>query len=147
MTSNLGSEILVKVDPEDKEGFEKAKKEVLDLLKYKFRPEFLNRIYEIVIFDKLTKKQIKVIVNLLIDKVKKTLKGKNMELNISDRATEKIPEIGFDTIFGARPLKRTIQREIENVLAKRILDGEFKEKDKILVDFEDDKFTFKKEES
>lgn len=147
MTSNLGSEILVKVDPEDKEGFEKAKKEVLDLLKYKFRPEFLNRIYEIVIFDKLTKKQIKVIVNLLIDKVKKTLKGKNMELNISDRATEKIPEIGFDPIFGARPLKRTIQREIENVLAKRILDGEFKEKDKILVDFEDDKFTFKKEES
>lgn len=147
MTSNLGSEILVKVDPEDKEGFEKAKKEVLDLLKYKFRPEFLNRIDEIIIFHKLTKKQIKDIVNLLIDKVKKTLKGKNMELNITDRAIEKIAEIGFDPIFGARPLKRTIQREIENVLAKRILDGEFKEKDKILVDFEDDKFTFKKEES
>lgn len=125
----------------------RKQKKVLDLLKYKFRPEFLNRIDEIVIFQKLTKKQIKDIVNLLIDKVKKTLKVKNMELNVSDRAIEKIAEIGFDPIFGARPLKSTIQREIENVLAKKILDGKFKEKDKILVDFEDDKFTFKKEES
>lgn len=125
----------------------RKQKKVLDLLKYKFRPEFLNRIDEIVIFQKLTKKQIKDIVNLLIDKVKKTLKVKNMELNVSDRAIEKIVEIGFDPIFGARPLKSTIQREIENVLAKKILDGKFKEKDKILVDFEDDKFTFKKEES
>jgi len=147
MTSNLGSEILLKVDPDDKEGFEKAKNEIIELLKYKFRPEFLNRIDEIIVFHKLTKKQIKDIVNLLIERVRRTLRGQNMDLKISDRALEKIAEIGFDPVFGARPLRRTIQREIENAIAKKILDGEFKEKDIILIDFEDDKFTFKKEES
>ncbi|MGB9749278.1 MAG: AAA family ATPase [Caldisericia bacterium] len=145
MTSNLGSEILQKVDPDDKEGFEKAKNEIIELLKYKFRPEFLNRIDEIIVFHKLTKNQIKDIVNLLIERVRRTLRGQKMELEISDRAIEKIAEIGFDPIYGARPLRRTIQKEIENALAKRILDGEFKENDKILIDYEDDKFIFKKE--
>lgn len=144
MTSNLGSEILLKVDPDDKEGFEKAKNEIIELLKYKFRPEFLNRIDEIIVFHKLTKKQIKDIVNLLIERVRRTLRGQNMDLKISDRALEKIAEIGFDPVFGARPLRRTIQREIENAIAKKILDDDFKEKDIILIDFEDDKFTFKK---
>jgi len=145
MTSNLGSEILQKIDPDDKEGFEKAKNEIIELLKYKFRPEFLNRIDEIIVFHKLTKNQIKDIVNLLIERVRRTLRGQKMELEISDRAIEKIAEIGFDPIYGARPLRRTIQKEIENALAKRILDGEFKENDKILIDYEDDKFIFKKE--
>lgn len=146
MTSNLGSELLLKVDPDDKENFEKAKDEVMELLKYKFRPEFLNRIDEIIVFHKLTKDQIKDIVNLLIERVRRTLRAQKMELEISDKAIEKIAEIGFDPLFGARPLRRTIQREIENMIAKKILDGEFKENDKILIDFEDDNFVFKKEE-
>jgi len=146
MTSNLGSEILLKVDPDDKENFEKVKDEIMELLKYKFRPEFLNRIDEIIVFHKLTKDQIKDIVNLLIERVRRTLKAQKMELEISDKAIEKIAEIGFDPLFGARPLRRTIQREIENMIAKKILDGEFKENDKILIDFEDDNFVFKKEE-
>jgi len=146
MTSNLGSEILLKVDPDDKENFEKAKNEIMDLLKYKFRPEFLNRIDEIIVFHKLTKDQIKDIVNLLIERVRRTLRAQKIELEISDRAIEKIAEIGFDPLFGARPLRRTIQREIENMIAKKILDGEFKENDKILIDFENDNFVFKKEE-
>ena len=146
MTSNLGSEILLKVDPDDKENFEKVKDEIMELLKYKFRPEFLNRIDEIIVFHKLTKDQIKDIVNLLIERVRRTLKAQKMELEISDKAIEKIAEIGFDPLFGARPLRRTIQREIENMIAKKILDGEFKENDRILIDFEDDNFVFKKEE-
>lgn len=146
MTSNIGSEILLKVDPDDKEKFEKAKKDVLDLLKYKFRPEFLNRIDEIIVFHKLTKDQIKAIVKLLIERVRKVVKSQNMDIKVSDKAIEKIAEIGFDPIFGARPLKRTIQREIENEIAKRILSKEFKEGDTILVDFEDGNFTFRKEE-
>ncbi|HOC52235.1 MAG TPA: AAA family ATPase [Caldisericia bacterium] len=146
MTSNLGSEILLKVDPDDKENFEKVKDEIMELLKYKFRPEFLNRIDEIIVFHKLTKDQIKDIVNLLIERVRRTLRAQKMELEISDKAIEKIAEIGFDPLFGARPLRRTIQREIENMIAKKILDGEFKENDKILIDFEDDNFVFKKEE-
>jgi len=75
MTSNLGSELLLKVDPDDKENFEKAKDEVMELLKYKFRPEFLNRIDEIIVFHKLTKDQIKDIVNLLIERVRRTLRA------------------------------------------------------------------------
>ncbi|NLI56710.1 AAA domain-containing protein [bacterium] len=146
MTSNLGSELLLKVDPDDKENFEKAKDEIMELLKYKFRPEFLNRIDEIIVFHKLTKDQIKDIVNLLIERVRRTLRAQKMELEISDKAIEKIAEIGFDPLFGARPLRRTIQREIENMIAKKILDGEFKENDRILIDFEDDNFVFKKEE-
>jgi len=145
MTSNLGSEILLKVDPNNKEKFEEAKKEVLDLLKYKFRPEFLNRIDEIIVFHKLTKEQIKEIVNLLIERVRRTLKAQGLDLKLTDRAVEKIAEIGFDPVFGARPLRRTIQREIENEIAKRLLDKEFEKGDTILVDFEDNKFTFKKE--
>jgi len=94
----------------------------------------------------LTKDQIKDIVNLLIERVRRTLRAQKMELEISDKAIEKIAEIGFDPLFGARPLRRTIQREIENMIAKKILDGEFKENDKILIDFEDDNFVFKKEE-
>ncbi|HOC52239.1 MAG TPA: hypothetical protein PLW61_01205 [Caldisericia bacterium] len=94
----------------------------------------------------MTKDQIKDIVNLLIERVRRTLRAQKMELEISDKAIEKIAEIGFDPLFGARPLRRTIQREIENMIAKKILDGEFKENDKILIDFEDDNFVFKKEE-
>lgn len=145
MTSNLGSEILLKVDPNDKENFEKAKEEVIDLLKYKFRPEFLNRIDEIIFFHKLTKKQIKEIVNLLIERVRRTLKAQGLDLKLTDKAIEKTAEIGFDPIFGARPLRRTIQREIENEIAKKLLDKEFEKGDTILVDFENDEFVFKKE--
>ncbi|MCX8094877.1 MAG: AAA family ATPase [Caldisericia bacterium] len=145
MTSNLGSDILLKVDPNDKENFEKAKNEVLNLLKYKFRPEFLNRIDEIIVFHKLTKEQIKEIVNLLIERVRRTIKAQGLDLKITDRAIEKIAEIGFDPIFGARPLRRTIQREIENEIAKKLLEKEFEKGDTIIVDFENDKFVFKKE--
>ncbi len=145
MTSNLGSEILLKVDPSDKESFEKAKKEVLDLLKYKFRPEFLNRIDEIIVFHKLSKREIKEIVNLLIEKVRRTLKAQGLDIKLTDNAIEKLAEIGFDPIFGARPLRRTIQREIENEIARKILDQEFQKGDTIIVDFENNKFSFKKE--
>jgi ATP-dependent Clp protease ATP-binding subunit ClpC len=147
MTSNIGSDILLKVEPTDKESFEKAKKEVLDLLKYKFRPEFLNRIDEIIVFHKLTKNEIKEIVNLLIERVRRTLRGQGLDIKISDKAVEKLAEIGFDPLFGARPLRRTIQKEIENEIARRILDQEFQKGDTILVDFEDNKFVFKKEVS
>ncbi len=147
MTSNLGSDTLLSIDPRDKEQFERAKTRILDLLKIKFRPEFLNRIDEIIVFHPLTKEHIKAIVKLLIERVKRTLRGQGMSLELTEKAIEKIADRGFDPTFGARPLRRTIQREIENVIAKKIIEGDFKEGDTIIVDVDEKgEFVFKKKE-
>lgn len=147
MTSNLGSDTLLSIDPRDKEQFERAKTRILDLLKIKFRPEFLNRIDEIIVFHPLTKEHIKAIVKLLIERVKRTLRGQGMNLELTEKAIEKIAERGFDPTFGARPLRRTIQREIENVIAKKIIEGDFKEGDTIIVDVDEKgEFVFRKKE-
>jgi len=147
MTSNLGSDTLLSIDPRDKEQFERAKTRILDLLKIKFRPEFLNRIDEIIVFHPLTKEHIKAIVKLLIERVKRTLRGQGMSLELTEKAIEKIADRGFDPTFGARPLRRTIQREIENVIAKKIIEDDFKEGDTIIVDVDEKgEFVFKKKE-
>jgi len=147
MTSNLGSDTLLSIDPRDKEQFERAKARILDMLKIKFRPEFLNRIDEIIVFHPLTKEHIKAIVKLLIERVRRTLRGQGMDLELTEKAIEKIAEEGFDPTFGARPLRRTIQREIENVIAKKIIEGDFKEGDTIIVDVDEKgEFVFRKKE-
>ncbi len=154
MTSNLGSEFLrdmmnnkeIMRDPDKfKEAFEVAKKRILDLVKSYFRPEFLNRIDEIVVFSPLTKDHILQIVDLQIEQLRKRLKEQKMDIELTQSAKELLAEEGFDPLMGARPLRRAIQRYIENRVSELILQGELKEGYKVVVDAKDGDFEFKVE--
>lgn len=141
MTSNIGSQQIQKMSGEP---YEKIKDVVWDELKDSFRPEFLNRIDEIVVFHGLEKEQIANIAKIQIKRLAQRLAQFEMNLEISDEAIAKIAEAGFDPVFGARPLKRSIQQLIENPLSKRILQGEFSAKDTVKVGFDEasDQFIF-----
>ena len=131
-----------------KREFEKAKEKVLEELKYHFRPEFLNRIDEIIVFKPLTMKELLQIVDLLIKRVNERLAERNMKIELTEEAKKELARRGYDPAFGARPLKRTIQKYIETPLADYILAGKFKEGDTIVVDYDKEKgeFVFKKKE-
>jgi ATP-dependent Clp protease ATP-binding subunit ClpB len=109
-----------------------------------FRPEFLNRIDEIVEFDPLTKQQIAEIVQLQLRRLRERLAGRGLQLELTDAAKEVLAEAGWDPTYGARPLKRAIQRLVENPLALRLLDGEFAEGDTVRVDAIDGELVFAK---
>ena len=139
MTSNLGTGELKEAVGFAAQGSgrgDKAamRKSVEEALKKAFRPELLNRIDETIIFDPLSKDQIRRIVELLMREVQKRLDDRGVTVELTDAARDWLGEEGFDRHFGARPLRRTIQRRVENPLAKRLLAGEFKEGDHILVD-------------
>ena len=132
-TSNLGTQDISKavgmgfssVGETDAEGqYERMKQKVNDELKKHFRPEFLNRIDDIVVFHQLTQEEIIKMVDLLVGRVSKALKAKDMDLELTDNAKKLLAKRGFDPVLGARPLRRTIQREIEDVLSEKILFGE-----------------------
>lgn len=137
-TSNIGSHLI------QERGVTAAKDELMDLVKQTFKPEFLNRIDEIIVFQPLSKEEIKKIVDIQIKEVKSLLKGQKIDLEISESAKEVLAERGFDPNYGARPLRRVIQKEIENPLSIKILKGEFKEGDLIQVDFKEGEFVFHK---
>jgi ATP-dependent Clp protease ATP-binding subunit ClpB len=138
MTSNLGSSHLQGAIKE-----EVLRQRVMDTLREHFRPEFLNRIDEIIIFRSLTMENLKKIVDIQIEYLKKRLAERKIEVELSDGAKGALAETGYDPVYGARPLKRTIQRMIENPLATEILKGNFKEGDTIVVDVDKNKeFTF-----
>lgn len=150
MTSNIGSHIIQEnfagiTEQNQDEMVEKTKVEVLDLLKKTIRPEFLNRVDEIIMFKPLTRKETNDIVKLQFKGVKKMLQKNNIEINITDEAISKLADIGYDPLYGARPLKRVIQREVLNQLSKMILSGKLVPNEKILVDVEDGEFVFKNE--
>lgn len=121
------------------------KEKIFGDLKEFFRPEFLNRVDEIIVFNPLTKELLKQIVEIQVNRMKKFIKEKNIDIKLTDSAKDYFSEIGFDTAYGARPLKRALQREILNPLALKILDKTFMDGDAVLVDFEDGKITFMKE--
>ncbi|MDD2731891.1 MAG: AAA family ATPase [Candidatus Pacebacteria bacterium] len=145
MTSNLGSEYIAKMGSlgflGEKEGSEKErlKEKVMDSLRDNFRPEFLNRVDDIIIFNYLDKPEIKKIVELELAKVAERLIAKNIKIRVSEQAKAVLAEKGFDPNLGARPLKRVIQREVLNPLALKIVTGMVKEKDEVLIDAEDKK--------
>ncbi len=150
MTSNIGSHIIQEnlaglTEQNQDELVEKTKDEVMDLLKKTIRPEFLNRVDEIIMFKPLTREETNDIVSLQFNGVKKMLSKNNIEINITDRAIDKIADIGYDPLYGARPLKRVIQREVLNQLSKMILAGKLVPKEKILVDVENGEFVFRNE--
>ena len=120
------------------------KEKVMQSLREHFRPEFLNRIDETVVFHALTAEELKRIVNIQLKILNKRLADRNLVLDMSTSALEWLARTGYDPVYGARPLKRLIQKEIENPLSLKLLQGEFKDGDKIILDLHDEKLTWQK---
>ncbi len=142
MTSNIGSQFILDVSGDDSR-YEEMRDRVIDTMRSSFRPEFLNRIDEIIIFHALQKEQLREIVKLQLQRLEVRLADKKMALKLSDEALDFLTEVGYDPVYGARPLKRAIQREIETPIAKGILRGEFKEGSTVFVDVENERLAFK----
>ncbi|MFE7901833.1 ATP-dependent Clp protease ATP-binding subunit [Streptomyces sp. NPDC057424] len=149
MTSNLGSEAITRRGATT--GFaaggadadEEARREqILRPLREHFRPEFLNRIDEIVVFRQLTTEQLRRITNLLLDRTRSLVRGKGITVTFTDRAVQWLAERGYQPEYGARPLRRTIQREVDNELSRLLLDGRVPEGGQVTVDTEDDHLAF-----
>ena len=136
-TSNIGSDI-IQADLTSKKAktYDELKEELMGVLRQRFRPEFLNRIDDIILFHALTKEQIRSIIQLQLERVKRTARGQDIELIFTDPALDRLADVGYMPEFGARELKRKIQTEIETPLAREILSGNFSEGDAILVDYE-----------
>ncbi len=147
MTSNIGSDIILEntlnsmISPEQ---FDSTKEEVLEVLRQHFKPEFLNRIDETIFFRALSLQQLSKIVDIQTDYLRKLLKEQDIDLEITDEAKEFLATKGFEPVYGARPLKRVIQQQLENPLSKKLLSHEFISGDCIKIGVEDDKLTFTK---
>ncbi len=147
-TSNLGAEIIEKnLTAKESKSYEELKKELVSVLRNSFKPKFLNRIDEIIVFHSLTKEQIKLIVKLQLERVKRTARGQGVELQFSDAVIDHLADIGYQPEYGARELKRQIQSEIETGLSKEMLSGRVLEGDIVSVDFDKSKVTFIKQEA
>jgi ATP-dependent Clp protease ATP-binding subunit ClpB len=136
MTSNIGSQWITDLGEKD---YEEMRRRVMDAVRAHFKPEFLNRIDELVIFRSLGLEQIKAIVEIQVNKLEKRLLERRIQLKMTDRAKEWLAREGFDPAYGARPLKRVIQKEIQDKLALRILEGKFKEGSTITADVDQKK--------
>ena len=147
MTSNLGSEIILENSLNSmlsEEGFNNTKEQVSELLKTKFKPEFLNRIDDTVFFKGLTMHQLSQIVDIQIEYLKKLLSEKELTLEITQEAKDFLANKGFNPLYGARPLKRTLRQYVENPLAKAIIENKFILGDSVIIDSDDEKIIFKK---
>ncbi len=143
MTSNLGTQDLKKASigftAESEElSYEKIKERVTDALKKSFRPEFLNRIDEVIVFHELTMDEVKAIVDLMLVRVREQLESRALDLVLTEVAKELLGERGYDPTLGARPLRRAIQRLLEDELSEKVLFGEFAANTTILVDVDPD---------
>ena len=141
MTSNLGSHLIQSMTGSEQDLVKVA---VMDEVRKHFRPEFINRVDEIVVFHALDEKNIGAIAKIQLELLNKRLEKMEMSLDVSEKALHKIAEAGFDPLFGARPLKRAIQNQIENPISKYILEGYYGPKDVIVVDEKDGKLEFEK---
>ncbi|WP_193193529.1 ATP-dependent chaperone ClpB [Nostoc sp. MG11] len=141
MTSNIGSQYILDVAG-DNAHYDEMRRRVMEAMRNSFRPEFLNRIDEIIIFHGLDKKELRQIVLLQVERLRQRLGDRKISLRLSDTALDFLAEVGYDPVFGARPLKRAIQRELETQIAKAILRGEFNDGDTIFVDVENERLSF-----
>ncbi|MEU6811686.1 ATP-dependent Clp protease ATP-binding subunit [Streptomyces sp. NPDC046831] len=153
MTSNLGSEAITRrgagigFGPGGAESDEEARREqILRPLREHFRPEFLNRIDEIVVFRQLTAEQLREITDLLLEKTRRLLHAQGVTVEFTDAAVDWLAQRGYQPEYGARPLRRTIQREVDNSLSRLLLDGSVTEGSRVTVDVDDDRLTFRTEE-
>ncbi|HAD97488.1 MAG TPA: ATP-dependent chaperone ClpB [Cryomorphaceae bacterium] len=150
MTSNLGSTLMQErfeglTETNKHQLFEETRDEIIQMLRKTIRPEFLNRIDELVMFLPLDKKDVKQIVGLQVKQLKKTLKRQNIDIDVTDSALSYLADVGFDPQFGARPIKRLIQKRIMNQLSKDILAGKVEKNSLILIDTEGDSLVFRNE--
>ncbi len=143
MTSNIGSQYILDVAGDDTQ-YEEMRSRVMDAMRSSFRPEFLNRIDEIIIFHALLKEQLRSIIKLQVQLLEERLSEQKLSLKISDAAYDFLIEVGYDPVYGARPIKRAVQRYLETAIAKAILRSEFKPGDTIFVDIEEERLTFKR---
>ena len=142
MTSNLGSQVIQEYAGEG--NYARMKSAVMEIVQQSFRPEFINRIDDIVVFHPLGAAQIRAIVDIQLLYLRKRLQERNMELTLDDAARDRLGEAGFDPVYGARPLKRVVQQQIENPLAQRILQGQFGPGDRVAVTVRDGELAFAK---
>jgi ATP-dependent Clp protease ATP-binding subunit ClpB len=150
MTSNMGAETILENfedlnelgDKHRADIIETTKVEVFEMLKDNLRPEFLNRIDDKIMFLPLTKEEIKLIASLLLKKVKKNLAGRNIGIELDDAAMSLLADLGYDPQFGARPLKRVIEKELVNELSKLVLSGKLSDGDLVKVGSDNKGLTF-----
>lgn len=142
MTSNLGSQMIQEMG--DKKNYDEMKKAVMEVVRQNFRPEFINRVDEIVVFHPLDREQISKIARIQIQELRKRLLERDLDIEVSDAAIDYLADKGYDPVYGARPLKRTIQSYLENPLARDILAGKFLPGQTIKVDLKDNKINFSK---
>ena len=131
MTSNLGSQLIQELAGED--NYETMKSSVMEIVSTHFRPEFINRVDDVVVFHPLSREHIRSIVDIQLAYLQARLADREMQIHLSDAARDRLAEAGFDPVYGARPLKRAIQQQVENPLAQQILQGKFKPGDVIEV--------------
>ncbi|MCC5666031.1 ATP-dependent chaperone ClpB [Nostoc sp. CHAB 5784] len=141
MTSNIGSQYILDVAG-DNTHYDEMRRRVMEAMRNSFRPEFLNRIDEIIIFHGLDKKELRHIVLLQVERLRQRLSDRKISLKLSDAALDFLAEVGYDPVYGARPLKRAIQRELETQIAKAILRGEFTDGNTIFVDVQNERLSF-----
>ena len=143
MTSNLGSQVIQELSGDA--NYAKMKEAVMQVVTQHFRPEFINRVDEIVVFHSLGREQIRAIVDIQLGRLRQRLAERDITLSLEDDARDQIGEAGFDTVYGARPLKRAIQSQLENPLAQRILKGDFVAGDRVVVRVKRGALVFDKE--
>ena len=141
MTSNMGAE-RIQAHARSNESFEELREDMMQIVRHQLRPEFVNRIDEIIIFHALTREQIADIARLLLDRTNRRLRAQGIEIEFTEGAVELIAEEGFDPEFGARPLRRTIQRRVDNELSRMVLGGSLNPGDKVVAGAEDGRLTF-----
>lgn len=145
MTSNIGSQYILDVAGDDSRYGEMYNR-VMEAMRGHFRPEFLNRVDEFIIFHSLRKDQLRQIVQLQVQRLQQRLSDRHITLSLTEKAIDFLAEVGYDPVYGARPLKRAIQKQLETPIAKAILRGEFFDGDTILVDVgENERLSFQRQ--
>jgi ATP-dependent Clp protease ATP-binding subunit ClpB len=143
MTSNIGSERILEFSGKtDSDAYERMKEAVLTEMRHHFRPEFLNRVDEIVVFHSLSEADLKKILDVQLGRLRARLEERHIDLELTEVAATHLAREGYDPVYGARPLKRAIQKELETPIGRRLLAGEIKDGDKVMVDWKDGEFTF-----
>ena len=141
MTSNLGADRIQAFARKESGSFDELKDDLMEVLRHSFRPEFINRIDEIIVFQALTKEQLKQITRLMLDRVARRLRAQHIEVEFTDEAVEHLAEIGFDPEFGARPLRRATDGSRDEV-SRLLLSGALQPDDRVRVDYDDVQLTF-----
>jgi ATP-dependent Clp protease ATP-binding subunit ClpB len=138
MTSNIGSQLILEVRGADERSYQRMREQVLEALRRQFRPEFLNRVDEVVVFRALTETELAKIVEIQIEGLRKRLADRRITLEVSPGALAHLAKVGYDPVFGARPLKRVIQREVETPVARLIVAGKLRDGGTVRVDVSGD---------